>query len=180
VITDALPRTTEASTTGAPSSPPTLINVQHHDLLVPGPRPADPCRQLASRSSAWSRSRSRDRQTITTVNRRESINGRDAPREKNPIVTQLVTRGYHNLIAYSLWPGVLLSGWRDLNPRPLRPELRAGWSIEVISAGRRPVTGRCGPVLVGGVAVQLAGRTEVGTGHGPGNGLGVAAGGDGR
>jgi hypothetical protein len=30
-------------------------------------------------SSAWSRFRSRDRQAITTVNRREDLNGRDAP-----------------------------------------------------------------------------------------------------
>jgi hypothetical protein len=41
VITDALPRATEGSATRASSFPPTLINVQHPDLLVPESRPVD-------------------------------------------------------------------------------------------------------------------------------------------
>jgi hypothetical protein len=36
------------------------------------------------------------------VNRRESLNGRDAPLEKDPIVTQFVTRGHRASIAHSL------------------------------------------------------------------------------
>jgi len=39
-----------------------------------------------------------------------------------------------------------VSGWRDSNPRPLRPELRAERSIGVVSARRGPlagVLGRC-------------------------------------
>ena len=43
--------------------------------------------------------RSRDRQTTTIVNRREGLNGRDAPREENPIVTQFVTQDRRYTIA---------------------------------------------------------------------------------
>jgi len=53
-----------------------------------------------------------------------------------------------------------MSGWRDLNPRPLRPELWAGRSMVVISAGRRPmadVVGRCwSALLLYSAAVQLS------------------------
>ena len=61
----------------------------------------------------------------------------------------------------------------DLNPRPLRPELRAGRSMVVISAGRRPaadVVGRCwSAALLYCAAVPLRWPRTVGTGHGPGN-----------
>jgi hypothetical protein len=56
-------------------------------------------------------------------------------------------------------PVTLALGWRDLNPRPLRPELRAGRSMVVIFAGRRPVAGvvgRCwSAALLYCAAVQL-------------------------
>jgi hypothetical protein len=55
--------------------------------------------------------------------RRDRFNASDTPSEKDStIVTQFVTQDRHDSIAHSLRPGVLLSGWRDLNPRPLRPE----------------------------------------------------------
>jgi hypothetical protein len=46
--------------------------------------------------------------------------------KKNSIVTQSVTRNDHDSLMKRLWPGVLLSGWRDSNPRPLRPERAYG------------------------------------------------------
>jgi hypothetical protein len=46
-------------------------------------------------------SRSRDRWTIAIMNRREGLNGKDAPPEKDPIVTQFVTRGQPDLNTYS-------------------------------------------------------------------------------
>ena len=63
------------------------------------------------------------------------------------------------------------SGWRDSNPRPLRPELRAGRSMVVIFAGRRPVKGVMGwcwsAALLYCAAVPLRWPRRVGTGHGP-------------
>jgi hypothetical protein len=44
----------------------------------------------------------RNRRVITTVNRREGVNSRDAPLEKDSIVTQFVTQGHHDSIAYSV------------------------------------------------------------------------------
>jgi hypothetical protein len=37
--------------------------------------------------------------------------------------------------------GVAVSRWRDSNPRPLRSELRAERSMEVVSARRGPLVG---------------------------------------
>jgi hypothetical protein len=55
-----------------------------------------------------------------------------------------------------------LSGWRDSNPRPLRPKLRARRSIGVVSARHRSlagVLGRCWSVsLLYFAAVQLRSR----------------------
>jgi hypothetical protein len=101
VITDALPRATEGSATRAPSSPPSLsmcstLTCRFQDVArwisvagcitvvglgsFPKPRPADDHHREPPRE----------------------LNGRDAPLEKNPIVTQFVTQGHRTSIAHSL------------------------------------------------------------------------------
>ena len=85
VITGALPRVTEQMHHGSAvvsrrlsltfSTPELLV------LVLAG------WISLAARSSRSLGTRSRDRQTTTIINRREGLNGRDALREENPIVT---------------------------------------------------------------------------------------------
>ena len=91
VITCALPRATEGFTTGARRLTPALINFQCPDLLVCGPRRVDQrCRLRILVVCRVSVPETATRQTIITEPR-EGLNGRDAPPEKDPIVTQLVT-----------------------------------------------------------------------------------------
>lgn len=55
--------------------------------------------------------------------------GRDLQGRSEPVVIQLVTQTQKEPVQDSLHrlsPGTSASGWRDLNPRPLRPELSAG------------------------------------------------------
>ena len=85
VITYALARATEGFTTGALSSHAGTHNVQRSDLLL------SRLRQLGVTVGACLGARIRNRQAIATVNRRDGLNGRDAPLENDPIVTQFVT-----------------------------------------------------------------------------------------
>lgn len=50
------------------------------------------------------------------VGGRAAAEPKEAPPEKDPIVTQFVTRGRRGSIAHTFLPAVLLAGWRDLNP----------------------------------------------------------------